>query len=351
MEDLDHAIQKKEQAVQSTPVDHPNDPGILNNLENALQSWFERTGSMEDLDRTIQQKEQAVESTSVYHPDHAMYVNNLGNALQSRFERTRSMEGHTGIPCCHFFAIMQHFPDRHGFNVSQIHPHWHNPFARECCLNRPWVFLNMQDNNGQSQATDVSIPTSEFDTRKANNPTPSQSAEIHQKHLRSTILRSTVINENVENKDSQNLTSSQPLSRTDSYDAIETVRRGPTFEHLCLTPPQNRSAYNSKKEYVQMTGLMEKLMKMTNSPEHILKFRNLFQMELASIAEKRHLAQSKSIQQTSDTSQSVELLHGQEELLDPLPNIRRGRKQSKRIESSLEQGAKKRRKISKEKQE
>ena len=92
MEDLDRAIVTKEQAVESTPDDHPDRAGCLNNLGIALQSRFERTGSMDDLDRAIVTNEQAVESTPDDHPDRAMYLNNLGNALQRRFERTGSMD-------------------------------------------------------------------------------------------------------------------------------------------------------------------------------------------------------------------------------------------------------------------
>ena len=82
----------KEQAVESTPDDHPNRVAWLNNLGNALQSRFERTGSMEDLERAIVTKEQAVESVPDGHPDRATCLNNLGIALQRRFERTGSME-------------------------------------------------------------------------------------------------------------------------------------------------------------------------------------------------------------------------------------------------------------------
>ena len=92
MEDLDRAIVTNEQAVESTPDDHPDRAMYLNNLGIALQSRFERTGSMEDLDRAIVTNEQAVESTPDGHPDRAMYLNNLGNALQRRFERTGSMD-------------------------------------------------------------------------------------------------------------------------------------------------------------------------------------------------------------------------------------------------------------------
>ena len=86
MEDLSCAI-----AIwnsYSTVVNHPNYAEYLNGLECALQMRFDRKGSMEDLNRAIETKEQAVKSPPVDHPDHAMYLNNLGSALQSRLETT-----------------------------------------------------------------------------------------------------------------------------------------------------------------------------------------------------------------------------------------------------------------------
>jgi hypothetical protein len=41
----------------------------LNNLGIALQNRFERTESMDDLDRAIMTNEQAVELTPIDHPD------------------------------------------------------------------------------------------------------------------------------------------------------------------------------------------------------------------------------------------------------------------------------------------
>jgi hypothetical protein len=52
-EDRDRVIDASEQAVESTPVDHPNRPGYLNSLDCALRSRYDRTGLMEDLDRAI----------------------------------------------------------------------------------------------------------------------------------------------------------------------------------------------------------------------------------------------------------------------------------------------------------
>ena len=71
MEDLDRAIETSEQAVKSTPVDHPNRATRLNSLGNALQSRFEMMGSMEDLDRAIETNEQGANSNTAA-PSHRL---------------------------------------------------------------------------------------------------------------------------------------------------------------------------------------------------------------------------------------------------------------------------------------
>lgn len=54
------AITMKGQAVTSTPDDHPKRAVYLNNLGNALERRFDRTGSTDDLERSIATKEEAV---------------------------------------------------------------------------------------------------------------------------------------------------------------------------------------------------------------------------------------------------------------------------------------------------
>ena len=68
MDDLDRAIVTNEQAIESTPDGHPDRAMYLNNLGIALQSRFDRTGSMDDLDQAIVTNKQAVESTLDDHP-------------------------------------------------------------------------------------------------------------------------------------------------------------------------------------------------------------------------------------------------------------------------------------------
>ena len=50
MADPEEAIQLTRRAVASTPANHSNLAGHLNNLGNQLQSRYERTGDMADLE-------------------------------------------------------------------------------------------------------------------------------------------------------------------------------------------------------------------------------------------------------------------------------------------------------------
>ncbi|KAB5581191.1 CHAT domain-containing protein [Coniochaeta sp. 2T2.1] len=91
MADLEEAITVARQAVASTPDDHPDRAGRLNNLGNKLESRYERTGAMADVEEAITVARQAVSSTPDDHPGRAGRLNNLGNKLQSRYERTGEM--------------------------------------------------------------------------------------------------------------------------------------------------------------------------------------------------------------------------------------------------------------------
>jgi hypothetical protein len=53
----------------------------LNNLGVMLESRYERMGEMSDLEEAIKTARQAVDSTPVGHPDRAACLNNLGNNL------------------------------------------------------------------------------------------------------------------------------------------------------------------------------------------------------------------------------------------------------------------------------
>src|ERR1700751_2329692 len=57
-------LQRKKDAVDFTPKDHPDRAKCLNNLGNALQRRFERTGAMEDLNGATSAMEEAVDILS-----------------------------------------------------------------------------------------------------------------------------------------------------------------------------------------------------------------------------------------------------------------------------------------------
>jgi tetratricopeptide (TPR) repeat protein len=84
---LNRVVGLGEHAVQSTPPDSPELPGLLTNLGIGLYTRFARTGQQADLDEAIQAFKQAIKATppdSPHLPDH---LNNLGNALIDRFRR------------------------------------------------------------------------------------------------------------------------------------------------------------------------------------------------------------------------------------------------------------------------
>ncbi|TMC19086.1 MAG: hypothetical protein E6J34_15615 [Chloroflexi bacterium] len=247
---------------------------------------------------------------------------------------------HLGIPCSHFFAVMQRFPEKHGFNIAQVHQKWHNPFGRERCLDRPWIYLETANDNilpkNEDDFMNATLNTRNPDDETSSQP-PTKATQQDPRSIRSE-------EEGQRNNDRSPNPGRNPMRTSEGTEM---------FEHLYLTPRQSRPPRPGKKEYVEMVGFMEKFMKSTDSPERIRKFKNIFQTEFADIAEKRKLAHQKIALPSQDTSQSIESSHNHaiEEPLDPLPRIRRGRNQSKRIKSSLEESTKKRRKITKEKQE
>ena len=53
------------------------------------------------------------------------------------------LDRHLRIPCSHFFIVMQRFLEKYGFNIVQINQKWYNPFEKEYCLDRSWIYLKI----------------------------------------------------------------------------------------------------------------------------------------------------------------------------------------------------------------
>ncbi|KAI0027696.1 hypothetical protein K488DRAFT_60659, partial [Vararia minispora EC-137] len=92
LDDLESGIVVNRKAVDLTPDGHPDKPGRLNNLGNALQAHFSRLGSLDDLEEAHVRRREAVDLTPDGHPDKPGYLNNLGNALEARFGRLGSLD-------------------------------------------------------------------------------------------------------------------------------------------------------------------------------------------------------------------------------------------------------------------
>ncbi|CAG8320463.1 unnamed protein product [Penicillium salamii] len=92
LNDLEAAISRAQDAVKATPLDHPNRAGCLNNLSYHLSYRYERTGNLDDLEAAISRAQDAVQASPSDHPDRAARLNNLSNHLSSRYERTRNLD-------------------------------------------------------------------------------------------------------------------------------------------------------------------------------------------------------------------------------------------------------------------
>jgi tetratricopeptide (TPR) repeat protein len=92
MNDLDRAFMAIEKAIKQTPVGYPNRVGYLNNFGIVLHKQFDQTGSIDTLDRAITVYKEIITSIPNSHRDLAGYINNFANAIQRRFEVTGLLE-------------------------------------------------------------------------------------------------------------------------------------------------------------------------------------------------------------------------------------------------------------------
>lgn len=92
LDDLEEAVYVVREAVAMTPPDHPDCIGRLGNLSVALRDKYLWLRDMSDLESAIVTAREAVKKTPADHPSLNYCLNNLSNGLGSRFEVTRSEE-------------------------------------------------------------------------------------------------------------------------------------------------------------------------------------------------------------------------------------------------------------------
>ncbi|KAI1745790.1 hypothetical protein F4680DRAFT_465636 [Xylaria scruposa] len=91
-DDLRMAIQKSEEAIESTPRNHLNRASMLSNLAILLQFRFRWTEDLDDLQLAIQKSEEAIELTPRNHPDRAKILGVLANSLYNKFQRIGDLD-------------------------------------------------------------------------------------------------------------------------------------------------------------------------------------------------------------------------------------------------------------------
>ncbi|KAJ7713265.1 CHAT domain-containing protein [Mycena maculata] len=87
LNDLEAALQNKQQAVQLTPADHPDRASQLQGLAVSWTDRYRRLGELTDLETALQGVQEAVDLTPVHHPDRATRLQNLAMAFTDRYRR------------------------------------------------------------------------------------------------------------------------------------------------------------------------------------------------------------------------------------------------------------------------
>jgi tetratricopeptide (TPR) repeat protein len=86
--DLEIAIQRFQEALDATPADHPDRANRLQDLGIGYRDRYQRTGAITDLEMAIQRIQEALDATSADHPDRANRLRSLGIGYRDRYQRT-----------------------------------------------------------------------------------------------------------------------------------------------------------------------------------------------------------------------------------------------------------------------
>ncbi|KAG8834630.1 hypothetical protein FRC20_007420, partial [Serendipita sp. 405] len=139
---IDKRIEQEQEAVNSTPDNHPDKfkqlsvfansllvhiipdghpdkPRRLSNLGNSLLTRFERFGNLDDMNDAIVKHQAAVDLTPDGHPDKPQQLSNLGNSLLTRFDRLGNLDDMKNAIVQHQIAV-DLTPDDHPDKPRQL---------------------------------------------------------------------------------------------------------------------------------------------------------------------------------------------------------------------------------------
>ena len=87
MEDLDKAIQRFQESLDATPVDHPARADRLQSLGSGYRDRYQTKRMQADLDAAIQQFQESIRLTPDNHPELARRLQSLGAGYHERYQR------------------------------------------------------------------------------------------------------------------------------------------------------------------------------------------------------------------------------------------------------------------------
>ncbi|KAJ7687922.1 CHAT domain-containing protein [Mycena rosella] len=84
-------MQRNQEAVRLTPIDHPNRPQHLQSLAVCLGDRYQRLGDLEDLEAALKMEQEAVDLTPSEHPERAARLRSLAISFTERYQRSGNM--------------------------------------------------------------------------------------------------------------------------------------------------------------------------------------------------------------------------------------------------------------------
>ena len=89
---LDRATAAAQQAVEATPLEHPNRAGYLNNLANCASKIAKLSGLRSDADEALGLAQGVADTASPEEWQYPVYLANLGNRNSDMYNFTGNIE-------------------------------------------------------------------------------------------------------------------------------------------------------------------------------------------------------------------------------------------------------------------
>lgn len=216
---------------------------------------------------------------------------------------------HLGLPCRHFFAVMNRFQSDVGFHISQIHPRWMLIHMRDNVSDRPWRYL---------QKPNMQVPPDEMLPLAVGQ---------------TLSINPLILTPRLAGQQQCFATPSQDPIKLDSSPILSPVA---SFNARFSSPKQSNKIDSKRQQYGMFMDTSKKLIQtIENSPQRFQTVLAAMNREIESVEQQQHYISSIRTGQCA-TSPNATPAKGGTLPADPIPILLRGRKRNSRIASSTE---------------